>query len=269
MQTSFIIGLAAAAVAVLLGFAVVMQRMEEQRQLRARQVRDLGIRIRKYWTALTEMPAGMLTPALQMILVRGISIDLRTLQKLQPNAREISHYTTQLQEIIPRIKEAEPAPERLQLGNEAMVRETRARLRSLHQLVLSLNESRQLDAAATQQFLDHIGQMNGETLHALYMAQARRAIQEGKPPVAIHHLDSCAMELAKINQQGNWHARIGEIRELQSNIEKFGAFSEEEGAELQRLKAESEAASADAGLGAQLDEMMAEENSWKKKVDYD
>lgn len=273
MGTSFMIGLALAGMALLLGIAIVMQRIEERRKLHARKVRDLGVRIRKYWAALTELPPGFLTPALQMILVRGLSGDLKALEALQPGSQEVRQYSAQLKELMPRIRDNQQGQEKPVLNDEKTVRETRARLRSLHQLVQSLAESRQLEPAAVNQFLAHINQMNGETLIALYMLQARNAVTESKPAVAVHMLDLCMAELEKINQRGNWHPRIEELRAAQANLEQFGAFSQEEALALQNAQPAQPAQPAhtadDDQLSAQLQEMMEEEESWKKKAEYD
>ncbi len=270
MQTSVMIGVAIAGMFVLLGIAVLMQRMEENRKLRLRRIRDATLRLRKYWAALTEMPAGSLPPALQMILVQGITAELKSLRQLHPAAPEISHYHEQLKTLVPKIKAAPAQPQPPDLSDEQKVRALRARMRALHQLISGLSEARMIDANATGQFLSHINHLNGETLIALYLMQARASVREHKPAVAVHQLDLCIAELEKINQRGNWNVRLLELRGMQQNLAQFGAFSEEEATELARERAERQAAAeSDGNLGRALDEMLEDENAWKKKAQYD
>lgn len=268
MQTSVMIGFAIAGMFVLLGIAVFMQRLEENRRQRARRIRDITLRLRKYWAALTEMPEGSLPPALQMILVQGITAELKALRQLHPGAPEIGHYHEQLKALVPKIKSAPAQAAQLDLSEEPKVRALRARMRALHQLITGLSESRMIDANATGQFLNHINQLNGETLVALYLMQARAAVRQGKPAIAIHQLDLCISELQKINQRGNWNVRLLELAGIQENLANFGAFSEEEAAEL-ALERQQAGETEGGDLGDELQHMFDEEDSWKKKAQYD
>ncbi len=273
MQTSVMIGVAVSGMLVLLGIAIVMQRIEENRRLRARRVRDTILRLRKYWAALTEMPEGSLPPNLQMVLVQRMTQEMKVLRQLNPAAPEVGQYHSLLQERVPRIKSAPAEPAKLDLSDPQKTRALRARMRALHMLIQGLSDARMIDANTTGQFNVHINQLNGETLIALYTQQARDACQDLKPAVAMHQITLCINELEKINQRGNWNARLLELRGMLDNLSRFGALTEEEAAAVEQIRTEraaaAEAAGQDGALGEALDEMLAAEHAWKKKAQYD
>ncbi len=261
-----------AGLAVLITVGVIAQRMEVAKEERARLIRDLSIRVRKYRSMLIDLPEGILTRDLKMFLVRIAARDLQTLVKLDKDNAEYVKRFEEMKVLLANVqKQPEDEAADLNLDDPNQVREVRARLRFLQQMILEMSAAGELDGASAKRFQSRLEEVDVQTAMQLHLQEARAATRKLRPSVAVFQIKQCREKLSRINASGRWNPQIAELEGYLANLEEHGALTAEEGVEIARLREEAGPPPEEqpSALAQGMEKLEAEEEEWKKKAGYD
>lgn len=131
----------------------------------------------------------------------------------------------------------------------------RRNLKQLNKVIVGLYQEKKISHRIAQGYLNQIKQAFNQTMIEVLQHSARQAEAEGNHRIALVHYKRIMSELNRSNPGGIHNQTLLECRET---IKK-----------LEELIAQEEAQKANNELASGFDEMMEEQDSWKKKQIYD
>lgn len=229
------------------------QQNEKKRIEQLRRIRLLADRGRQMQLLLEEIPAQYISSDFRVFITEQWIELLQEQQALgskEPSIKaELEAATLKQQEIR---SSNQPKPELisdLQAANGV-----RRNLKHLNKIIIGLYQERKIAHRVAQTYLNEIKLGFTQTLVEVFRSSARKAELEGNDRIAVVHYKRIMSELNRNNPNGIHNQTLLECRETIANLEEKIAIQSEHN---------------DNQLASSVDEMMEDEESWKKKQVYD
>lgn len=229
------------------------QQNEKKKIEQLRRIRVLADRGRQMQLLLDEIPPQYITADFRVFIADQWIELLQEQEELGcKEARlkvELETAQNKLQEIRSSNQpKAEPITD-LQTANGV-----RRNLKQLNKIIIGLYEERKIAHRVAQGYLNEIKLGFTQTLVEVFRASARKAELEGNDRIAVVHYKRIMSELNRNNPNGIHNQTLLECRQTIADLEEKIAIQSEQN---------------DNQLASSVDEMMEDEESWKKKQVYD
>ncbi|WP_114416219.1 hypothetical protein [Marinospirillum perlucidum] len=234
-------------------FVFARQQNEKKKIEAQRRVRILADRGRQMQILLDELPPHYLSQDLRAFVASQWLDLLHEQQQLGSNDPKLKEEMTAAQNKIDEIRSSnQPDPEPvtdIQVANGV-----RRNLKQLNKVIVSLYQDKKIAHRIAQTYLNEIKQGFTQTLVEVFRASARKAEAQNNLRIAVVHYKRIMSELNRNNPNGVHNQTLLECRQTIQELED-------------RIALESESSNNE--LAESVDEMMEEEDSWKKKQLYD
>ncbi len=254
MSTELIITLSVLGLGGLIALFYVSHAIEKQRRQKALMIANLSDYAFRLQRLLDYIPDAYLNKEVRLLLLNQIKKRLEHLVKISPDndkfGKKLESCNSQITDL--QSYTAPPPPPQLKTPEEA--NELRTLLQELSKVIdhlvqtkaISLNDAQRHQVALQASFID---------ANINYMLQMGQTAQkEKKPKLAIHHYQKAANEMTKRNQNGQYNEKLAQLKAIIT--------------ELQAESGIQETPEVDPGaseLNAGLNEMIEEQDAWKKK----
>lgn len=255
MDTTTIVLLLAAIVVVSLVIIVFSQMREKARIERVRKMTAQEDAYHKARRLLTDIPAQYLTSDLKLLLLKRMEDackELSALKSEQPVGQWLANTQQARKEVLEGNDRRPPA----KIDSPEKANQIKDLLQSLFKLIEAMHKAGRLDAANTRKNLKYVLFLVHKTHADLHVFQARDFIRQNQIRKAIHayHLASTEMGKSSDNPLAkkavkSFRIRIKELEEMSAE----GSMSSENHARLDK----------------EWDNFLQEDDTWKKKADYD
>ncbi|MDR9468326.1 hypothetical protein [Marinospirillum sp.] len=234
-------------------FVFAHQQNEKKKIEIQRRIRTLADRGRQMQILLDELPPHYLSQDLR-VFIASQWLDLLHEQK-QLGAKE--------SKLKPEMEAAQNKLDEIRSSNQAkeepvtdiqVANGVRRNLKQLNKVIVSLYQDKKIAHRIAQTYLNEIKQGFTQTMVEVFRASARKAEAEGNLRIAVVHYKRIMSELNRNNPSGVHNQNLLECRKTIQDLEE-------------QIALESE--NTDNELAESVDEMMEEEESWKKKQVYD
>jgi|AntRauTorcE11897_2_1112592.scaffolds.fasta_scaffold04351_3 hypothetical protein len=234
-------------------FVFAHQQNEKKKIEIQRRIRTLADRGRQMQILLDELPPHYLSQDLR-VFIASQWLDLLHEQK-QLGAKE--------SKLKPEMEAAQNKLDEIRSSNQAkeepvtdiqVANGVRRNLKQLNKVIVSLYQDKKIAHRIAQTYLNEIKQGFTQTMVEVFRASARKAEAEGNLRIAVVHYKRIMSELNRNNPSGVHNQTLLECRKTIQDLEE-------------QIALESE--NTDNELAESVDEMMEEEESWKKKQVYD
>jgi len=234
-------------------FVFAHQQNEKKKIEIQRRIRTLADRGRQMQILLDELPPHYLSQDLR-VFIASQWLDLLHEQK-QLGAKE--------SKLNPEMEAAQNKLDEIRSSNQAkeepvtdiqVANGVRRNLKQLNKVIVSLYQDKKIAHRIAQTYLNEIKQGFTQTMVEVFRASARKAEAEGNLRIAVVHYKRIMSELNRNNPSGVHNQTLLECRKTIQDLEE-------------QIDLESE--NTDNELAESVDEMMEEEESWKKKQVYD
>lgn len=247
----FVIALAA------IGLIFFIQARERARIERARRLAAAEDAFQHTHRLLDEIPPQYLNQQLRHVIINRLeelAVAAKALNTRLDIDGKIADARLQLKE-----DDAEPgAPVAIRTPETA--RYIKSLLESLFRLIEQQHKARKLDASQARALLKQVLFLGSRTQADLYIAIARDEMERGHLRKAIHNYHLAATGMAKVKDQPVAQKLIracrARIEELEIQAAGSEASTKPKGPEKSRLDEE-------------MDELLEEEQSWKKRADFE
>ncbi|SFM51494.1 hypothetical protein [Marinobacter zhejiangensis] len=257
MDTTSIVLILAAVVAVSILAIVVVQLREKAKIQRLRKISALADTYKRAQTLLEEVPEQYLTPDLKLLLIQRMESTCKDLLPLKSD-KPVAEWLEHAQQLKQKVDEGEDkrAPSRIDSPEKA--NNVKESLKSLFKVIEGMHKAGQIDKAVAQRKLKYLLFLVHKTNADLHIFQAREHIKQNAVRKAIHeyHLASTEMGKSKDNPLAT-----KAIKSIRIRIKELEVLANE-GQELKT--ADAEQSRRDKEWDSFLDD-----DSWKKKADYD
>ena len=250
-------GLLAVAVVVgillIMGLFYVSHTIEKQKAQKALMIANQSERALRLQRIIDIVPPAYLPKELKLVMLGQIKSRYEKLIELAPgNAR----FKKQLDSTAAQISDTQassdkpPAP-KFRTPQEA--NEIKTALQALGKTVESFVQSGSLPATTGQQHMASIQRSFIEANVNYLISQGDAARGENKAKLAVHHYQKALTELGKRNQDKRYSERIAQLEAMINQLNQQAGIAPEETAETGNE------------LDKGLNNLIEEDNSWKKK----
>ncbi|WP_303289335.1 hypothetical protein [Marinobacter sp. SS5-14b] len=255
METTTIVLVLAAIVAVSLAFIVTSQMREKARIERARKTTAQQDIYNRAFRLLSEIPGQYLSTDLKLLLLKQMEDacnELTALKSDQPVAQWLDEVKQVRKQVVEKTDNRPPvkidSPEK-----SGYVKEL---LQSLFKLIEGMHKSGRIDSATAKKNLKYVLFLVHKTHADLHVFQARDYIRQNQIRKAIHayHLASTEMGKSKDNALA-----MKAVKSFRTRIKELEAS-------MADGKVEDHSHSK---LDREWDHFLQDDDAWKKKADYD
>jgi|GEM_PF-1946732 len=234
-------------------FVFAHQQNEKKKIEVQRRIRILADRGRQMQILLDELPPHYLSQELR-IFIASQWLDLLHEQQQLGNKEsrlkaDMEAAQNKLDEIRSNNQSKQEPVTDIQVANGV-----RRNLKQLNKVIVGLYQDKKIAHRIAQTYLNEIKQGFTKTMVEVFQASARKAEMEGNLRIAVVHYKRIMSELNRNNPGGIHNQTLLECRKTIQDLEE-------------RIALESESSNNE--LAESVDEMMEEEESWKKKQVYD
>lgn len=257
MSTAVIIGIVAIGLFVLVAIAVTMQTIEKNNKEKRRLESSLNSRARNFQYMLEGFPKGFLSRDLQVLVCKCLIEVYEQLVQISPRNND---YRDKLQRSATQQKEFQARPANassITLTDTVQIKDIQKLLTSLHNFVVKLMESKRINGAEAKVYSQQIKRLMVQTSTDSLALGINEAIKSGKPPLAIHYMQTSIDKMQKENADGFFSKRIA-LYQQRINDMNSEAHTTVDQATKQRKETDAE-----------WDEASKPDDSWKKKAIYD
>ncbi|MDC0662039.1 hypothetical protein [Marinobacter sp. SS21] len=256
MDTTLIIGLLAAIVALSIAAIAVTQLRERAKIERARKAKAFEDGYKRTSILLDELPSQYLTNELKLILLQRMEASCQNLEKLG-TALPVADWLAEARQRQQKVKDDQDQRPPLRIDSPAKSTRIKELLENLFKLIESLNKAGELDNATTKKNLRYVLFLVHKTHADLHIFQARELLRQNEKRKAIHEYHLACTEMGK-SKDNPLAAKV--IKSLRTRIKELeGQLSEG-----QAKPVTEEQNRLDKEWGTFL-----EDDKWKKKADYD
>jgi hypothetical protein len=235
----------------------ISQARERARVEKARRTTLCVDRYQRMQQLLHDLPPQYLNNELRiMILERSIET-LHELIQLNHDAKHEAYLQTDLDH-LKQIREQNPKYQAIPVNSEAKAKEVRDNLEILHRFIESQHRNKRLTTAVAKKYLDFIKLSICQSKADLFVSRAQAAKE--KPRLAIHNYH-CAIDCYK--PLGEQPQALKAIQQLRMKIKAL-----ETEAEQQNQQAKPQVDPVEQHK-TEWDTFLQEDDTWKKKKDYD
>lgn len=246
----FVITLAA------IGLMFFIQARERARIARARQLAATEDAFRHTYRFLDEIPPQYLNHELRQIIVNRLEELAVTARQLASRIDVESKVALARQQLQPGQEPTPPVP----ISTPETARYVKSLLESLFRLVEQQHKARRLDTGHARAVLKQVLFLGFRTQADLNLSLAREEQDKGSLRKAIHHYHLAASEMSKIKDQPMAQQMLSACRKRIQELESEASDAKHGG---QPKPAEKNL------LDEQMDELIQEEDAWKKRPDFD
>lgn len=254
MSIELVIALIVLGLAGLVGLFYISHSIEKQRRQKALLVASLNDQCFRLQRLMDFIPPAYVSKDIRQVLLKQIKMRLDRLLELAPDnekfAKKMDSCTAQLTEL--QTTGAPPQPPILKTAEEA--NELRTLLQELSKLIESLAHSKVIPVGDANKYLQSIQASFIDASLNYFLQMGNNARQQKKPKLAIHHFQKAIAEMQKRNQQGIYAEKLEQLKQLIAELQV------EAGAEPAPV-----AVDAPNELDQGLNELMQEQEAWKKK----
>lgn len=255
MDTITIVLLLAGIVAASLIIIVISQMREKARIERARKMTGQEDAYKRASRLFTDIPGQYLTDDLKLFLLKCMEDACKDLMALK-SEKPVKDWLASVQEARQKVAGKTDQRRATRIDSPERANDTKALLQSLFKLIESKHKAGRVDAATAKKNLKYVLFLVHKTHADLHVFQARDYIRQNEIRKAIH-----AYHLAS--------TEIGKSRDNPLAMKAVKSFR----TRIKELEAMSAQGAIDAGSSAKLDKewdhFLEDDDSWKKKADYD
>lgn len=239
-----------------LGLFFVSHNIEKQKAQRALMVANIGERVQQLNRLIDATPPAYLNKDLKLLIQNEIK---KRIEKLTELAPEKDNFRKGLESISAQINETQSSttkPPTPQIKSPEEAEQIRNVLQQHNKLIEALVQNKTIPLAEGKKHIAQIqaSYFEAKVNHSINLAEQNR--MAGKTKLAIHNYHKAIAELTKHNQNNMYAQKIAELKGV------VGQLQEETGVQGQTTE---KATSTDDALSQGLDELLEEDNSWKKK----
>ncbi len=256
MDTTLIIGLLVAIVALSIAAIAITQLRERAKIERARKAKTLEDSYKRASILLDELPSQYLTKEIKLLLLRRMEASCQNLEKLGTNL-PAADWLSEARLLQQKVLDDQDQRPPLRIDSPAKCNRIKELLENLFKLIESLHKAGELDNRTTKKNLKYVLFLIHKTNADLHIFQARELLRQNEKRKAIHEYHLASTELGK-SKDHPLAAKI--IKSLRTRIKELeGQLSEG-----QAKPVTEEQNRLDKEWGTFL-----EDDNWKKKADYD
>ena len=255
MDTTTIVLLLAAIVTVSLVIIVFSQMREKARIERVRKMTAQEDAYNKAYRLLTDIPGQYLTPDLKLLLLKRMEDacqELTALKSDQPVKQWLENIAQTKKQILEKNDQRPP----VKVDSPEKSTYIKDLLQALFKLIEAMHKAGRIDSATAKKNLKYVLFLVHKTHADLHVFQARDFIRQNQIRKAIHayHLASTEMGKSRDNPLAmkavkSFRTRIKELEEMSTE----GKMNEESHSKLDK----------------EWDNFLQDDDTWKKKADYD
>lgn len=229
------------------------QQNEKKKIEQLRRIRMLADRGRQMQLLLEEIPPQYITSDFRVFIADQWVELLQEQEELGCREARIKAELELAQNKLQEIRSSnQPKPQPIvdiQTANGV-----RRNLKQLNKIIIGLYQERKIAHRVAQAYLNEIKLGFTQTLVEVFKTSARKAEMEGNLRIAVVHYKRIMSELNRNNPNGIHNQTLLECRETIAKMEEQIAVQSEQNDNM---------------LASSVDEMMEDEESWKKKQFYD
>lgn len=255
--TAVIISVLAGGLFILISIAVTLQSIEKSRKERRLLETALNARARNFQHLLDGFPQGFLSRDLQVLVCKCLADAYEQLAYLDGKNPSYRKQRDLNAERLKQFQEKAPSQPNISLGSIVQIREVQKLLTSLHKFIAKLLESGQITAPEGKTYSLQIRRLILLTTVDALKLQTSEAIADGKPRLAVHHVQTAIEKLSRENSGGQYTSQISAFKDQLAQLEQ----------QAQQIEAETQARREEADK--EWDELNKPDESWKKKALYD
>lgn len=253
MSTELIVILSIVGGAGLIGLFYVSHTIEKQRRQRALLIANLSDYAFRLQRLLDAIPPPYMGKDIQLLLLGQIKKRMERLRALAPGNDKFRKKLDAVNEHIAEVSASTAKQTKPQIKNPEEANQLRSLLQDLSKIIENLTQNKIITVEDARKHLAFVqtSYLDANLNHLLQMAESAR--QEQKPKVAILNYEKALVEMKKRNKKGNFTERMEQItaiiNELKSEAGHVVESTAEENNELNQA----------------MDELLEEEDAWKKK----
>lgn len=241
-------------IALLLVIVVYANQQNEKKKIeQQRRIRLLADRGRQMQLLLDEIPSHYISQDFRAFIASQWLDLVQEQEQLGCREPRLKTEAEAAQNKLQAIRSSnQPKPEPvtdLQTANGV-----RRNLKQLNKIIVGLYQERKIPHRLAQSYLNEIKSGFTQTLVEVFKASARKAELSGNHRIAVVHYKRIMSELNRNNPNGIHNQTLLECRQTIQNLEEQIAIESEHH---------------DSQLAERVNEMIEEQNSWKKKQVYD
>ncbi len=254
MSTELIIILAILALGGLVGLFYVSHAVEKQRRQKALMIASLSDYAFRLQRLLDFIPAAYLHKDVRLLLLTQIKKRMEKLVELAPSNEKFAKKLESCNAQISDVQTSAIPPQAPQIKTPEEANELRTMLQELSKVIEFFVQTKVLAGAEAQRHLAAIQNsfIDANLNYLLQMGQVAR--QEKKPKLAVHHFQKAMSEMHKRNQKGQYNDKIQQLKTIITELQTETGNAPEPAA----TEGNSE-------LTAGLDQLLEEQDAWKKK----
>lgn len=255
MDTTTIVLLLAAIVAVSLAIIVISQMREKARIERVRKMTAREDDYNRAYRLFSEIPAQYLSPDLKLLLLKRMEDACHELSALKSD-QPVDQWLDTIKQTRKQVLENDDNRASVRIDSPEKATYVKELLQSLFKLIETMHKAGRLDNANAKKNLKYVLFLVHKTHADLHVFQARDYIRQNQIRKAIHayHLASTEMGKSKDNPLAMKAVKSfrTRIKELESSMAD-GSSEHESHSKLDK----------------EWDNFLHDDDSWKKKADYD
>ncbi len=263
MSPAYIIGIIAALLITLTGYAFVSQSIDKRRKQKQRMLTALKNRVRNFKHLISGFPPDFLSHDLQILVNRCLVDAIEQLALLEPSEKsyvdELQQFNTQLEEI----KRKPTNSKRKQLENPQQVKDVQAYLQELNNFIGQMVKRGNITPTQKTNYERQIKMMTLQITVDAYLLNGKQAQKNNKVRLAIHYYTLALKLLTKENSQGDYQKQISQLTSVIAQLET--KLTEEDPTHTTVI---TTASNRDPNAD-EWDKITENEDGWKKKSLYD
>ncbi|MCK0105368.1 hypothetical protein [Marinobacter sp. S0848L] len=255
METTTIVIILSAIVVLSLVIIVVTQMREKARIERMRKIRDQRDSYNRASRLLTEIPGQYLNSGLKLILLKQMEDACKNLAALKtdkPVDKWLDTVKQTRQQVLDKTDKHPP----VKIDSPEKSKQVQEHLNNLFKLIESMHKSGRIDGPTAKQNLKYVLFLIHKTHADLHVFQARDHIRHNEIRKAIHAYHSASMEM---NKSKDNPLALKAVKSFRTRIKELEAS----------LHDEDTVAEHGTKLDQEWDDMLQDEESWKKRKDFD
>ncbi|RLT98074.1 hypothetical protein [Ketobacter sp.] len=253
MSTELIIILSIVGGAGLIGLFYISHSIEKQRRQRALLIANLSDHAFRLQRILDSVPAAYTGKDIQLLLLGQIKKRMERLKDLAPGNEKFHKKLESTNAQIAEVTGATTPQTKPQLKCPEEANEIRTQLQDLSKVIEGFTQNKVISVDEARRYLSQL-QSSFIDANLNYLLQvAENTRRENKPKLAILNYEKALAEMKKRNQKGAYDERMAQIGAIINELKiEAGHQVEEDTTENNELT-------------QAMDEMIEEEDAWKKK----
>ncbi|MDP4546558.1 MAG: hypothetical protein ABJM19_10245 [Marinobacter sp.] len=255
MEATTIVIILATIVALSLVIIVVSQMREKSRIERLRKIREQQDSYKRADRLLTEIPGQYLNSGLKLILLKQMEDACRNLAALKTD-KPVDPWLNTVKQTRQQVVDKTDNHPPVKIDSPEKAQHIKEHLTNLFKLIEGMHKSGRIDAPTAKQNLKYVLFLIHKTHADLHVFQAREHVRQNDIRKAIHSYHSASMEMVKSKDNP---LALKAVKSFRTRIKELEAS----------LQDDDMVAEHGTKLDQEWDNMLQDEESWKKRKDFD